>query len=36
MRKGETVKDPNAEEHREVEKYTIDLTKRAEDGSSTP
>jgi len=37
MRKGETVKDPNAEEHREaLEKYTIDLTKRAEDGKLDP
>jgi len=37
LRKGETVKDPNAEEHREaLDKYTIDLTKRAEDGKLDP
>ncbi len=37
IRKGEAVKDPNAEEHRQaLEKYTIDLTKRAESGKLDP
>jgi ATP-dependent Clp protease ATP-binding subunit ClpB len=37
IRGGETVKDPNAEEQRQaLEKYTIDLTKRAEEGKLDP
>ena len=37
MRGGETVDDPNAEEHRQaLEKYTIDLTERAEQGKIDP
>ena len=36
-RSGETVSDPNAEEHREaLDKYTIDLTTRAEEGKLDP
>ncbi len=36
-RDGETVSDPNAEEHREaLEKYTVDLTARAEEGKLDP
>ncbi|MCA1799510.1 MAG: ATP-dependent chaperone ClpB [Xanthomonadaceae bacterium] len=37
MRGGETVQDPNAEEQRQaLEKYTIDLTERAEQGKLDP
>ena len=37
MRSGETVDDPNAEEQRQaLEKYTIDLTERAEQGKLDP
>ena len=37
MRGGETVKDPNAEEQRQaLEKYTLDLTERAEQGKLDP
>ena len=37
MRGGETVSDPNAEEQRQaLEKYTIDLTERAEQGKLDP
>lgn len=37
IRGGETVNDPNAEEHRQaLEKYTIDLTERAEQGKLDP
>ncbi|HGG60420.1 MAG TPA: AAA family ATPase, partial [Gammaproteobacteria bacterium] len=37
MRGGETIKDPNAEEQRQaLEKYTIDLTERAEQGKLDP
>ena len=37
MRAGESVKDPNAEETRQaLDKYTIDLTKRAEQGKLDP
>ncbi len=37
MRGGEAVTDPNAEEQRQVlEKYTIDLTERAEQGKLDP
>jgi len=37
MRGGETVDDPNAEEQRQaLEKYTIDLTERAEQGKLDP
>jgi len=37
IRGGETVSSPNAEEHRQaLEKYTIDLTKRAEQGQLDP
>ncbi|HVF35889.1 MAG TPA: ATP-dependent chaperone ClpB [Candidatus Saccharimonadia bacterium] len=37
VRGGEPVKDANAEEHRQaLEKYTIDLNKRAEDGKLDP
>ena len=37
MRGGEKVQDANAEEQRQaLEKYTIDLTKRAEDGKIDP
>ena len=36
-RSGETVSDPNAEEHREaLEKYTVDLTAQAEAGKLDP
>ena len=36
-RGGETVADPNAEEHREaLDRYTIDLTERAEEGKLDP
>lgn len=36
-RSGETVSDPNAEEHREaLEKYTVDLTSQAEAGKLDP
>ncbi|MFB3107139.1 MAG: Clp protease N-terminal domain-containing protein, partial [Pseudomonadales bacterium] len=36
-RGGETVSDPNAEEHREaLDRYTIDLTERAEEGKLDP
>ncbi len=36
-RSGETVSDPNAEEHRQaLEKYTVDLTARAEEGKLDP
>ena len=36
-RDGETVSDANAEEHREaLEKYTVDLTARAEEGKLDP
>ncbi len=35
MRGGETVEEPNAEEHRQaLEKYTIDLPERAEQGKA--
>lgn len=37
MRGGQTVNDPNAEEQRQaLEKYTIDLTERAEQGKLDP
>lgn len=37
MRGGETVNDPNAEEQRQaLEKYTLDLTERAEQGKLDP
>ncbi|MCZ6887371.1 MAG: ATP-dependent chaperone ClpB, partial [Gammaproteobacteria bacterium] len=37
VRGGETVSDPNAEENRQaLEKYTIDLTERAEQGKLDP
>ena len=37
MRGGEKVNDPNAEEQRQaLEKYTIDLTERAEQGKLDP
>ena len=37
LRGGEAVNDPNAEESRQaLEKYTIDLTKRAEEGKLDP
>jgi ATP-dependent Clp protease ATP-binding subunit ClpB len=37
MRGGETVNDPNAEDQRQaLEKYTIDLTERAEQGKLDP
>lgn len=37
MRGGDTVKDPNAEEQRQaLEKYTLDLTERAEQGKLDP
>ena len=37
LRGGEAVNDPNAEEHRQaLEKYTIDLTARAESGKLDP
>jgi ATP-dependent Clp protease ATP-binding subunit ClpB len=37
IRGGETVSDPNAEENRQaLEKYTLDLTKRAEEGKLDP
>ena len=37
LRGGETVNDPNAEEQRQaLEKYTIDLTERAEQGKLDP
>lgn len=37
VRGGETINDPNAEENREaLEKYTIDLTERAEQGKLDP
>jgi ATP-dependent Clp protease ATP-binding subunit ClpB len=37
IRKGETVNDPNAEEARQaLEKYTVDLTQRAEAGKLDP
>ncbi len=37
IRGGETVSDPNAEEQRQaLEKYTLDLTKRAEEGKLDP
>ncbi|MGB5599665.1 MAG: ATP-dependent chaperone ClpB [Thiothrix litoralis] len=37
MRGGQTVNDPNAEEQRQaLEKYTIDLTERAEQGKIDP
>ncbi|MEY1663088.1 ATP-dependent chaperone ClpB [Isoalcanivorax beigongshangi] len=37
VRGGEAVKDPNAEEHREaLDKYTLDLTERAEQGKLDP
>ena len=37
MRAGESVKDPNAEETRQaLDKYTIDLTERAEQGKLDP
>ncbi len=37
IRNGETVKDPNSEEHRQaLAKYTIDLTARAEQGKLDP
>ncbi len=37
IRGGESVTDPNAEEHRQaLEKYTIDLTARAESGKLDP
>ena len=37
LRGGEQVDDPNAEESRQaLEKYTIDLTARAEEGKLTP
>jgi len=36
-RGGETVSDPNVEEHREaLDRYTIDLTERAEEGKLDP
>ena len=37
LRGGDTVKDPNAEEQRQaLEKYTLDLTERAEQGKLDP
>src|SRR5215213_6270515 len=37
MRAGQTVNDPNAEEQRQaLEKYTVDLTERAEQGKLDP
>ncbi len=37
LRGGQKVEDPNAEEHRQaLEKYTIDLTERAEQGKLDP
>ncbi|WP_426741312.1 Clp protease N-terminal domain-containing protein, partial [Pseudomonas aeruginosa] len=37
LRGGETVNDPNAEEQRQaLEKYTLDLTERAEQGKLDP
>jgi ATP-dependent Clp protease ATP-binding subunit ClpB len=37
LRGGEAVQDPNAEEHRQaLDKYTIDLTQRAEEGKLDP
>lgn len=37
LRGGEAVDDPNAEEHRQaLEKYTVDLTERAEQGKLDP
>jgi ATP-dependent Clp protease ATP-binding subunit ClpB len=37
QRQGETVKDANAEENRQaLDKYTVDLTKRAEEGKLDP
>jgi ATP-dependent Clp protease ATP-binding subunit ClpB len=37
LRGGESVNDPNAEEHRQaLEKYTLDLTERAEQGKLDP
>ncbi len=37
LRGGETVQDPNAEESRQaLEKYTVDLTRRATDGKLDP
>ncbi|MGD8642745.1 MAG: ATP-dependent chaperone ClpB [Chromatiales bacterium] len=37
MRGGETVQDPNAEEQRQaLERYTVDLTERAEQGKLDP
>ena len=37
LRGGESVQDPNAEESRQaLEKYTVDLTKRAHDGKLDP
>ncbi len=37
VRGGESINDPNAEEHRQaLEKYTIDLTTRAEQGKLDP
>jgi len=37
LRGGEAVNDPNAEESRQaLDKYTVDLTKRAEDGKLDP
>ena len=37
LRGGEAVNDPNAEDKREaLDKYTVDLTKRAEDGKLDP
>ena len=37
LRGGENVNDPNAEEHRQaLEKYTIDMTERAEQGKVDP
>ena len=37
VRGGQSVNDPNAEEHRQaLEKYTIDLTERAEQGKLDP
>ena len=37
LRGGENINDPNAEEHRQaLEKYTIDMTERAEQGKVDP
>src|SRR5690606_16213367 len=37
LRGGETVNDPNAEESRQaLDKYTVDLTRRAEEGKLDP